>query len=92
MIYLTALFNKNRAIIKKNKSIPHDAIAGEKFDLITSTLSILSKNISKNPIDTPIARLEPVPPLFLKDETDIAISVKIKHDKGFVYLLCLTNK
>ena len=43
--------------------------------------------MKKNPRVTPIARLDPVPPLFLNEETDIAISVKIKHDKGIVYLL-----
>jgi hypothetical protein len=74
------------------KSTPQEAIAGEKFDLRTSTLKILSKKIKRNPNETPIAKFEPVPPLLLKDETDIAIIVSIKHDKGKVYLLCLTNK
>ena len=45
-------------MVRKNKSIPQDAIAGEKFDLITSTPKILSKKINKKPSDTPIAKLE----------------------------------
>ena len=69
-----------RNIIK----IPHEANAGEKFDLITKTLNILSKKINKKPRDTPIARLLPVPPLFLKEETEIPINVRIKHDRGIV--------
>ena len=85
-------FNKNIAIIKKIKSIPQEAIAGEKLDLITKTLNILSKKINKKPKETPIAKLLPVPPLLLNDDTESAIRVRIKHDKGIVYLLCLTSK
>ena len=92
MIYLMAFFNKNNAIVKNIKSIPQEAIAGEKLDLITRTLNILSKKIKRKPRETPIARLLPVPPLLLNDETERAISVRIKHDKGIVYLLCLTSK
>ena len=78
--------------LKKNKRIPQDASAGEKFDFITKTLNILSKKIYKKPSDTPIAKLLPIPPLLLKEDTDKPIRVNIKHDKGVVYLLCLTNK
>ena len=87
-----AFFNKNNAIVKNINSIPQEAIAGEKLDLITKTLKILSKKINKKPRETPIAKLLPVPPLLLNDETERAISVRIKHDKGIVYLLCLTSK
>ena len=85
-------FNKNIAIIKKIKSIPQEAIAGEKLDLITKTLNILSKKINKKPRVTPIAKLLPVPPLLLNEDTDKAINVSMKHDKGIVYLLCLTSR
>ena len=85
-------FNKNIAIIKKIKSIHQEAIAGEKLDLITKTLNILSKKINKKPKETPIAKLLPVPPLLLNEDTESAIIVRIKHDKGIVYLLCLTSK
>ena len=74
-------------MVRKNKSIPQDAIAGEKFDLITSTPKILSKKMKKKPRDTPIARLEPVPPLLLTEDTERAIRVRTKQDKGIVYLL-----
>ena len=39
-----------------------------------------------------MARLLPVPPLLLKEETEIAIKVKIKHERGIVYLLWRTSK
>ena len=74
-------------MVRKNKSIPQDAIAGEKFDLITSTPKILSKKMKKKPRDTPIAKLEPVPPLLLTEDTERAIRVRTKQDKGIVYLL-----
>ena len=78
--------------MKKIKRIPQEAIAGEKFDLITKTLKILSKKINKKPRDTPIAKLLPVPPLLLNEDTDNPIRVSIKHESGIVYLLCRTNK
>ena len=74
-------------MVRKNKSMPQDAIAGEKFDLITSTPKILSKKMNKKPRDTPIAKLEPVPPLLLTEDTARAIRVRTKQDKGIVYLL-----
>lgn len=48
--------------------------------------------MNKKPRDTPIAKLLPVPPLLLKEETDKPIKVSIKHESGIVYLLCLTSK
>ena len=87
-----AFFNKNRAIVRNTISIPHEAIAGEKLDFITNTLKILSRNINRKPRDTPIARSLPVPPLFLNDETEMAIKVNIKQDSGIVYLLWRTSK
>ena len=74
-------------MVRNNKSMPQDAIAGEKFDLITSTPKILSKKMKKKPRDTPIAKLEPVPPLLLIEDTERAIRVRTKQDKGIVYLL-----
>ena len=79
-------------MMKKTKSTPHEANAGEKFDFMTSTLKILSRKIYRNPNATPIAKLEPVPPLLLTDDTDIAIIVSIKQDSGIVNLLCLTKR
>ena len=74
-------------MVRKNKSMPQDAIAGEKFDLMTSTPKILSKKMNKKPRDTPMAKLEPVPPLLLTEDTARAIRVRTKQDKGIVYLL-----
>ena len=87
MTYLIAFFNKIRAIVKNINKIPHDAIEGEKLDLRTNTPNILSRKINKKPNDTPIARLVPVPPLLLKEDTETAIIVSMKHDKGIVYRL-----
>ena len=87
MTYLIALLNKNNAIVKNINRIPQDAIAGEKFDFKTNTPNILSRKMNKKPKETPIARLEPVPPLLLNEETEIAIIVNIKHERGIVYLL-----
>ena len=60
--------------------------------MITNTPNILSRKTNKNPNETPIAKLDPVPPLLLIDDTERAIMVRIKQEKGMVYLLCLTNK
>ena len=86
MTYLIALLNKNNAIVKNINRIPQDAIAGEKLDFKTNTPNILSRKMNKKPKETPIARLEPVPPLLLNEETEIAIIVNIKHERGIVYL------
>lgn len=87
MTYLIALLNKINAIVKNINRIPHDAIAGEKLDFSTNTPNILSRKMNKKPNDTPIARLDPVPPLLLNEETEIAIIVNIKQERGIVYLL-----
>lgn len=92
MTYLIAFLNKINAIVKNINKIPHDATAGEKLDFRTNTPSILSRKMNKKPNATPIARLEPVPPLLLKEETETAIIVNIKHERGIVYLLCRTSK
>ena len=72
--------------------ISHGIITVDNLDLITNTLKILSRNIKRNPRETPIARLLPVPPLLLKEETEIAINVKIKQERGIVYLLWRTKR
>ena len=40
----------------------------------------------------PNAKLTPIPPLLLKEETATAINVKINDETGMLHLLCLTNK
>ena len=47
----------------------------------------VSKKINKNPRDTPMAKLEPVPPLLFIEDTERAIRVRTKHDKGIVLLI-----
>ena len=76
----------------KNTIGDHAATAAEKFDLFTKTTKILSININENPIRIPIARLIPIPPLRLTDDTDTDIRVRTNTDIGKLYLLCLTNK
>jgi len=63
------------------------AIAGGKLDLATKTLKILSKKIKINPSKIPKARLTPIPPLRLKEETATAIMVNTKAETGRLYLL-----
>ena len=65
---------------------------GEKVDLATKTPKILSKKTKIKPREIPKARLIPIPPLLLKDETETAIIVKIKTDNGVVHLLYLTKR
>ena len=65
---------------------------GEKSDLFTITENILSKNINKKPRDIPKAKLTPIPPLLLKEETETPINVKTKAEMGKLHLLCRTNK
>ena len=60
---------------------------GEKLDLLTITENILSKNINRNPRDIPKARLTPIPPLLLKEETETPIKVKTKAEDGKLHLL-----
>ena len=65
---------------------------GENVDLLTITPKILSKKIKRKPKLIPNAKLTPIPPLRLKDETATAINVKINDEIGILHLLCLTNK
>ena len=58
------------------------ARAGEKFDLATKTPKILSKKMKINPRRIPKAKLTPIPPLRLKDETATAIMVNTKAEIG----------
>ena len=48
--------------------------------------------MNKNPKVIPNAKLTPMPPLRLKDETATAIRVNIKAEIGILHLLCRTNK
>lgn len=65
---------------------------GEKFDLLTKTEKILSKKIKRNPKAMPKAKLTPIPPLLLEEDTETPIKVKIKAEKGKLHLLWRTNK
>ena len=65
---------------------------GEKFDLFTRTENILSKNIKRNPSEIPKAKLSPIPPLLLKEETETPIRVKTNAEIGKLQRLYLTNK
>ena len=60
----------------------HAARAGEKFDLATMTPKILSKKIKMKPNAIPKAKLTPIPPRRLKEETATAIKVKINAETG----------
>ena len=78
---------------KPNKIIgSHAPNNGEKLDLFTKTENILSKKINIKPNVIPKARLSPIPPLLLKEETETAINVKTKAEMGKLHLLCRTNK
>ena len=74
-------------LVNNGHQVLVESKAGEKLDFKTRTPNILSKKINKKPKDTPIARLDPVPPLLLKEETEIAIIVNMKQERGIVYLL-----
>ena len=65
---------------------------GEKVDLLTITPKILSKKIKRKPKLIPNAKLTPIPPLRLKEETATAIKVKINDEIGILHLLCRINK
>ena len=62
------------------------ARTGEKVDLLTITPKILSKKIKRKPKLIPNAKLTPIPPLRLKDETATAINVKINDEIGILHL------
>tara|TARA_B100000941_G_C28101835_1_gene348814 strand:- start:4 stop:288 length:285 start_codon:yes stop_codon:yes gene_type:complete len=70
----------------------HAPNSGEKLDLFTITEKILSKKINTKPNVIPKARLSPIPPLLLKEETETAINVKTKTEMGRLHLLCLTKR
>ena len=84
--------------IRKNARIPkrkigsHAPKKGGKFDLLTITPNILSKKINIKPSAIPKARLTPIPPLLLNEETETAINVSTKADIGRLHRLCLTNR
>ena len=46
-----------------------------------------SKNIKRNPSEIPKAKLTPIPPLLLNEETETPIKVKTKAEKGKLHLL-----
>ena len=48
--------------------------------------------MKRNPKLIPNAKLTPIPPLRLNEETATAINVKINDEIGILHLLCLTNK
>jgi hypothetical protein len=56
-------------------------------DLLTRTPKILSKKIKRNPKLIPKAKLTPIPPLRLKEETATAIIVRIKAEIGILQRL-----
>ena len=70
----------------------HAAITGGKLDLLTITPKILSKKIKRKPRVIPKARLTPIPPRRLNEETATAIKVKMKAEIGMLHLLCRTRR
>ena len=90
--YLLALRSKKMAKPPKIKMGNQAPSMGEKFDLLTKTENILSKNIKRNPKEIPKAKLTTIPPLLLKEDTETPIRVKTKAEKGKLQRLCLTNK
>ena len=48
--------------------------------------------MNANPNVIPKARLTPMPPLFLNEETETAINVKTNDDSGRLQRLCLTKR
>ena len=74
----------------KRKRGNQAARKGEKVDLLTITKIL--KKIKRNPKLIPNAKLTPIPPLLLKEETATAINVKMNDETGILHLLCLTNK
>ncbi len=90
--YLIALRTNNIPRKPKSKMGIQAPRKGEKFDLLTKTENILSKKMKRNPKEIPKAKLTPIPPLLLKEDTETPIRVKTKTEKGKLHLLCLTNK
>ena len=87
MIYLFAYRSKNTANRPNNTKGSHAATTGGNVDLLTRTPKILSKKIKRNPKLIPKAKLTPIPPLRLKEETATAIIVRIKAEIGILQRL-----
>ncbi len=81
-----------KVTIKNTKFGAHAPTNAFKSDLITRTEKNLSKNININASEIPKAKFIPIPPLFLKEETDTASKVKINTEKGMLNLLFLSSK
>ena len=92
MNYFFAWFNKIIASIRNIKKGNQAPIKGENEDFVTNTPNIFSKKIKINPSAIPKAKLIPIPPLLLNEETETAIRVKTNEESGILHLLCLTNK
>lgn len=90
--YLLALLNNKIAKTPNMKMGSQAPKKGEKLDLLTITEKILSKNIKRNPNAIPKAKLTPIPPLLLKEDTETPIMVKTKAENGKLQRLCLTKR
>ena len=64
---------------------------GEKSDCWAITLNTLSKNTNIIATTIPKARFAPVPPLLFTDDTEKAIIVKTKTEKGILHFLNFTT-
>ena len=80
------------ASIRNIKKGNHAPIKGENEDFVTNTPNILSKKMKINPSAIPNAKLIPIPPLLLNEETETAIKVKTNEERGILHLLCLTSR
>ena len=63
------------------------ATTGGNVDLLTKTPKILSKKMKRKPKLIPKAKLTPIPPLLLKEETATAIIVSINAEIGILQRL-----
>ena len=63
------------------------ATTGGNVDLLTKTPKILSKKMKRKPKLIPKAKLTPIPPLHLKEETATAIIVSINAEIGILQRL-----
>ena len=64
---------------------------GFRFDSVTKTEKNLSKKTKTKASDIPNAKFKPIPPLFLKDDTVTANTVKMIPDIGMEILLFFSN-
>jgi hypothetical protein len=92
MTYLLAFLSKKNPMSEKIKMGNQAPRNGEKLDLLTRTAKILSKKINRKPSAIPKAKLTPIPPLLLNEETETAIMVSTKAETGRLHLLCLTKR